>query len=284
MARFFLGALVVAGLYGSSASAADLTSRAIVHVAPAPVAFTWTGFHIGAHAGATLTDSQHIQTFGNDSFTALNILLLRRPPSLYSESVGAALGGGIGYDYQFTPGRGLVLGVAADVTWTDLHKDILHFGMPVFPGTPPVPNGYRQNLSWVGTALAKVGYAFDDIIVYGLGGFAYGAVTYESHFYNPLFGNALAYVGRFSDTETGYAFGGGIEYALPLGGVFHPAGNSGRRDLLSIKIEAVRYDLGHRDILVAGGLIAASVGSYGTRYQTQGVLLGVGLNYRFDIF
>ncbi len=57
-----------------------------------------------------------------------------------------------------------------------------------------------------------VGYAFDRVFVYGTGGFAYGDVTQRVGFQTAA---PLTYFGSRSRIDTGYAYGGGIEYALP---------------------------------------------------------------------
>ncbi len=73
-------------------------------------------------------------------------------------------------------------------------------------------NTYRTDLSFLGTVRGRVGYAFDRVFVYGTGGFAYGDVTQRVGFQTAA---PLTYFGSRSRIDTGYAYGGGIEYALP---------------------------------------------------------------------
>ena len=100
-------------LLAGAASAADLPRRA----APPPVfspvpVFTWTGFYLGTHSSYAWSDDQTIRTTGNEFNTRENVRLDRRPGTFRSEQDGIGnVGGGIGYNYQLTPGSGFVLGV-----------------------------------------------------------------------------------------------------------------------------------------------------------------------------
>ncbi|TGE00556.1 outer membrane protein [Methylobacterium nonmethylotrophicum] len=275
-------------LLAGAASAADLPRRA----APPPVftpvpVFTWTGFYAGLHTDYTFTDRQPINTFGNTPLTITNVATLRRPPTVRNEQDGLAnIGGGFGYNYQFTPGSGFVVGVQADWAWNDIHKNTFYLGPPLAAnGFVPDPAAFRQELSWLGTVVGRVGYAFDRFFVFGMGGFAYGGVDYRANFYTP--GGVLAYAGRYNDIETGYAYGGGIEYALPTDSFlsrFSLLGLLGvKSEAVTIKAEYLHYDLGTRNVLVNNtGIVAAATGSYTSRFRTEGNLVRAGFSYKFN--
>ena len=146
-----------AALATTAALAADLPRREAPPIAFAPVpVFTWTGFYAGLHTGYAFTDNQNIRTSGNDLFTAGNVTAGRRPASLKSEVDGfSKIGGGFGYNVQFTPGSGFVAGVALDVTWLDLDKHTGFYGTP----NPVVGNAsvYTQNIDFLGTVNGKLG-------------------------------------------------------------------------------------------------------------------------------
>ncbi|MDP4026091.1 porin family protein, partial [Methylobacterium sp. NEAU 140] len=114
----------------AAASAADLPRRA----APPPVftpvpVFTWTGAYFGINAGYGFDASSNggsrgfVQTAGDPvrqtlagglvPYRALNPL---GSTLVYSNSnrEGFSGGGQVGYNYQFTPGAGVVVGVEAD--------------------------------------------------------------------------------------------------------------------------------------------------------------------------
>jgi outer membrane immunogenic protein len=68
-----------------------------------------------------------------------------------------------------------------------------------------------KKLDYVSTIRGRLGYAFGNALVYGTGGFAYGAV------HNRLFvafGPPLAADLHKDATETGFAADGGIEYMI----------------------------------------------------------------------
>jgi outer membrane immunogenic protein len=101
-----------AALVSGAASAADLPIRAAppAFVAAPPV-FTWTGFYAGTVTGYAFSDRQTILTSGNNTGaggltdTILNVAQGRRPAAIgINHSDLTSIGGGIGYDHQFTPG------------------------------------------------------------------------------------------------------------------------------------------------------------------------------------
>ncbi|MGU3539027.1 outer membrane protein [Methylobacterium sp. A54F] len=304
MIRQILLAGAATAVLAGAASAADLPRRAAPPVfTPIPV-FTWTGFYAGTYASYGITDNGAIRTVGNNGAgagpllapnftnTVSNVALGRRAPSFSAETdkVGR-IGGNIGYNYQFTPGSGIVVGVEASWTWTDLTR-----GRTYISGLND-PSVYRQSLDWLGTATGRVGYAFDRFLVYGTGGFAYGNVFYDARFLsnNAAAGFPLAYAGRYDDLETGYAYGGGIEYAIPTDSflnVFSIGKYLGiKSEAVTFKAEYLHYDLGSRNVLVSSinpstgaQFVATANGSYTTRFRTEGDIIKAGLNYKFGGF
>ncbi|ACA16884.1 porin [Methylobacterium sp. 4-46] len=269
-------------LLSGAAGAADLPLRA----APPPVfaavpVFTWTGFYAGLHTDYVFTERQRITTVGNTAFNQANVAALLRTPTTFAEVDGFAnVGGGIGYNYQFTPGNGLVVGVQADVSWTAIEKNRGYLS----PTVPVLVSTYKHSLNYLGTVVGRAGYAFDRFFVFGLGGFAFGDVTTGANFYNG--GLALAYTGRTSDVQTGYAYGGGIEYAIPADSFlakFNVLSLLGfQTAAVTLKAEYLHYDLGRRNLLVNNTGLAGSPGSYTSRFQTEGNLVRAGFSYKFS--
>jgi outer membrane immunogenic protein len=141
MRKLLLSSVALLGLT-AAATAADLPRRQ--YVAPAPYVavpvFTWTGFYIGVNAGAAFRDDNRdntcTDTFGTgfgDCFggsglsvqtanglapvvplTGLNTFGSGFNNNRNDDAVFAG-GGQIGYNYQFTPGSGWVIGVEADI-------------------------------------------------------------------------------------------------------------------------------------------------------------------------
>jgi outer membrane immunogenic protein len=191
-------------------------------VAAAPL-FTWTGFYFGGNAGYGWTNN------GSDD----NILFA--PGTFGPGTAGGTItfgdggrdadgftgGGQIGWNYQFTPGSGWVIGVEADIQALDLSRDQGDAG--VFTFTGPVPAGFvpvrndAASLDWFGTVRGRLGYAFGQTLVYGTGGFAFADGGRRSgcvDFVGTV--NVSSFCGtRGDDTRWGYAVGGGVEWALP---------------------------------------------------------------------
>jgi len=272
----FLFPAVLTAFLSSAAAKAD-------PAAAPPSDPSWTGWFVGGGFGGVFSDHQKLLTSGNDPFTINNMQLLRRLPVFSNQSNGVIGGVEFGYDRQLAPDSGILVGLSARYNWSNLDRTVTAMGAPVFPGTPQVPTDYRQSLDQLGTVTGRIGVLLDSVLIYGSGGFAYGSVQYQGNFYNPLFNNALAYRGGFSGIETGYVVGAGVEYRL-FSGKVTPGSDLFSCDhcALTVKGEFLHYDLGSRDVVMTGGLIAASQGSYTTRFETQGQFFLLSLNYRFN--
>lgn len=135
-----------------SASAADMAARPMYTKAAPPVIApppSWTGFYIGGQVGGAWGD-----------FRYANI-------NLTGEAVGhrasAIAGGGhIGYNWQFSQ---IVLGAEVEFNATGLA------GSSVSVANPLVTYGTRVN--WYGTAVGRLGVAFDRVLLYVSGGAAF---------------------------------------------------------------------------------------------------------------
>src|SRR3954471_17086274 len=239
MRKLLLSSVALLGLT-AAATAADLPRRQ--YVAPAPYVavpvFTWTGFYIGVNAGAAFRDDNRdntcTDTFGTgfgDCFggsglsmqtanglapvvplTGLNTFGSGFNNNRNDDAVFAG-GGQIGYNYQFTPGSGWVIGVEADIQGlaNDNRNDDFFGGFgglgtnggiftaapvaPIAPGSgianpTGVGNGALGNvalfsqgplgrslatsrLDWFATVRGRLGYAWDRLFVYATGGLAF---------------------------------------------------------------------------------------------------------------
>lgn len=287
MIKKLLLASAATALVSTAASAADLPRRAPPPVFTQVPVFSWTGFYAGFESAYTFTDRQNIATQGISPVNVANVAALRRPPRVSTESDAIAkVGGTAGYNYQFTPGSGFVVGIANSVDYTDLTKSRFVIGAPNAGGVVGNPNAYRQSLDFLGTLVGRVGYGFDRVLVYGMGGLAYGSVLYDARFFSPA--NVLAFAGRRDTFETGYAYGGGIEFALPTDSFLNTFAIGKylglKYDALTIKAEYVHYDLGSRNVLVgAVPGVGAGVG-YLSRFRTEGNIVRAGFNYKFNGF
>jgi outer membrane immunogenic protein len=194
MKRILTAALlagVATAAVASSASAADLPTRKGAPPAPAyyaPPPFSWTGFYVGVNGGLGTTDLRG-NTFGPAAGVG--------PVSAFGSPTGGMIGGTVGYNYQIGQ---MVIGAEASLDWADLSK-----------GRTFV-NGSTDSLKVdsVGNVLGRLGYAWDRTLFYVAGGYAGGDV-HASAFNDTFYG--VSFPGS-SGWQSGYAVGGGIEYAF----------------------------------------------------------------------
>jgi outer membrane immunogenic protein len=258
--------------------------------------FNWTGPYVGVNAGDDYDGATRFdRTTGSmaNNTTALSLGL--RPESHDIHANGFTGGGQIGYNVQLGnqfgfggPGGGAaVVGVEADAAYTDIHRtDTLSntslYGPLDVLGTTPTTrvNQYEGGLDFLGTVRGRVGFAFDRTLIYGTGGFAYGQVDSRTTFYGPNAPTTPYFTGTQNGMRTGYAYGGGIEYAVAANSFFdrfnyfHASG-------VTLKAEYIHYDLGSQTLNFPGVNGGSTIGGYTSRVRTDGDLVRAGLNYKF---
>ncbi len=285
-----------------AASAADLPRRAAPPVfTPVPV-FTWTGIYAGFNAGYAWSNdrltTRALDPTDLEASAAINGLGLARQKF---DAGGFTGGAQIGYNYQFTPGSGLVVGFEADAQYTDLKRrrsstffvdESADGGFP--PGTVTEASAVTatKQLSFLGTVRGRLGYAWDRVLVYGTGGFAYGQTDDRFTFTGTSTDNSPGGDGvernsittRHRKMQTGYAYGGGIEYALPTDSVL----NFFRANAITLKVEYLHYDLGSRTLVDFGVVAPVDAAGDGpsslAKIRTEGNIVRAGLNYKFGSY
>jgi outer membrane immunogenic protein len=184
-------------LSGLPAHAGDMAKRAAAAPAPA-VASTpsWTGFYFGPTAGYTFASAQ-------GDYTG-NVVVTPPPPMVFYpfdiNPSGGSVGGQAGYNWQF---GAWVFGIDGDWSWVFSARD---------RGYDPAGSGRFDDviLLWTGHARGRIGYLFNQYLVYFSGGAAF-AGTRASHFAPSNVGGSIWYDTRLL---TGYSLGGGIETFL----------------------------------------------------------------------
>ena len=169
------------------------------------------------------------------------------PSSQNLKASGVTAGGQVGYNYQLPASSfgGLVIGVEADGAYTDLKSSATTLG------AFDVINQYQSRLDYLGTIRGRLGVAFDRFLVYGTGGFAYGHASLSDSILPPAAAglNGAIWAGRGGHTQTGYAVGGGIEYAIPTASLLNPFGAGA----VTLRAEYLHYDLGTLNIVARLG-------------------------------
>ena len=148
------------------ASAADMAARAPYVKAPPPAAiYNWTGFYIGGFGGYASENS------GNPKME------------------GGFGGGTIGYNWQ---AGNFVYGLEADGAWADVDASVSGFGVTV-----------KSKIEALGTVRGRVGFAVDQVLFYGTGGYAWVD--------NKLSVTVLGVTASQSNFHSGWTVGAGIE-------------------------------------------------------------------------
>jgi outer membrane immunogenic protein len=226
MKRVVFACLAVLGL-AATADAADLPRRydPVPQRAFVPV-YNWTGFYIGAHGGYGWADTGWTDTV--------------IPGSFGHNSDGFLAGGQIGFNYQINT---LVFGIEGDLSWADISGGT---SSPRFGGET-----FDSRIDWMGTLTGRVGFALDNWLIYGKGGFAWANDNLSYTF--------PGFAGSSEATRTGWTLGAGVEY--------------GFWNNWSAKLEYNYMDFGSRTVTYAPAV------SFDVDQQVHAVKLG--LNYRF---
>jgi outer membrane immunogenic protein len=205
----------------ANANAADLEPYEQGSLKDGPVisgGFIWTGLYVGAHGGYAFGDSS-----SRDGGTDFNNPTQNPPHGAFSCAgpeigycgvpveigpEGGLVGGQIGYNFQ----RGnLVLGAEGELGWLNASEN----GIVDRPNEqdPTDQDILSVEYSWYGTLALRAGYAADNALFYAKGGLAIAEIETFAADVDPG-GIYAGSVIDTSDVETGWALGGGIEYAI----------------------------------------------------------------------
>lgn len=205
---------------------------------PTTKLYNWTGFYVGANGGAT---------FGSTRWSSV--------PDLVNGSFNTSSGliGGTG-GYNLQTGDALVLGIEADLGWSNISGTVSPTTAPMACGTPgPGPCSFK--IPWLGTTRLRVGYAFNGILPYITGGAAIAELDATQS--GAGFGTAINY-------NLGWTAGAGVEVAIT--------------ETLRAKVEYLHVNLngfscyGPCGAQITGGPIS---------FNATTNVVRAGLNYRF---
>lgn len=176
--RLALAALLVSA---SPVLAADLGYSTAEPVAPV-LPYSWTGFYVGAHAGAA---------FGNAKVSSID--------GFRQGYNNAGFIGGLhaGYNYQFE--NNWVVGLEGDLDYTSLSKT--RHGIAAIG---PFATSFKSE--WQGSIRGRVGYAFDRFLPYLTAGVAFADEKFRV--------SVPAGIASHSTTRAGWTVGAGLEYAV----------------------------------------------------------------------
>ncbi len=270
IAKTLLVSALLVCVTGAAASAADLPARYAppAYMPPTAPLFTWTGLYAGGTLGGVVDNRSSYALAGVLPANQLVANSYARGTYPSGHQGGFTGGGQVGANYQLR--GGFVIGLEADAAYTDLDHT----------QDDPVPAGagrvFQTRLNFLGTVRGRVGYAFDRLLLYGTGGFAYGQTDSNVALRN-VANTITRFSGSGSELQTGFAVGGGVEYALPSGVFF--AGLTSQA--VTLKVEYLHYDLGNTNITANSIPAVGTVGAYNARLAVSGDLVRAGLNIKF---
>lgn len=261
-----LASLAAVAALSAPAAAADMRIPMKAPPAVAPVIFNWTGFYIGVNGGGAFGERHDVnvtETLAGAIFVAGTWPGVGNFGSL--EPTGGFGGGQIGYNWQ-PVGSQWVFGFEADIQGAGI-KDDATATLPYIAVPATITVASENQIDWFGTVRARLGYAFDRVMVYATGGVAFGESKFSLSMAETFAGNVAAVTDN--DTRVGWVAGGGVEWA------FAPN--------WSLKGEYQYIDLGSRTVTApeftaAGAPTAFAVSTdVDTTFHTG----RLGINYRF---
>jgi outer membrane autotransporter protein len=209
----------------------------------------WTGFYIGAFAGAD---------YGSAKIDFPGI------GAAGPQVAGALVGGTLGYNWQF---GSWVLGVEGDAGWTNARGSVACSGALSTPGGIGgflAGTDCADRADFLATATARLGYAWGRALYYAKAG---GAWTHETFTVtcNNLFGScnggpAAGAQSVASDDRAGWTIGYGVEFALTAN--------------WSAKGEVSYIDFGNKTMTASDGTTVLNAGMRITEGK-------IGVNYKF---
>jgi outer membrane immunogenic protein len=232
-------------------------SAAYADVAVGP--YNWTGFYAGLNLGWTMNDSSYnLSPTGKFSGDPDNPL---RTDSGDFNGPALTAGGQFGYNYQISR---YVLGLETDLNYNGFSETLPASRTLASPLLGDFSHTVTQKIDYFGTVRGRLGFTpCNRLLVYATGGFAYGHVSSNSDL---LFSEAGDhYAGSSTTGGTGWAVGGGVEYAL--------------NRCWSVRLEYLFIDLGSKSYTYGNQLFPGY--TYTTQLDTSEHAVRIGLNYRF---
>jgi len=217
--------------FGDAAKAADVPIRMPTKAPGVPPPYDWTGPYVGGHVGYSRGTAQ--------------VTLTDPDPTQFGQRLGS-LTGGLQVGYNFLLPSRFLLGIEVDASFPNYlaADDVAWFRTTADTDT-------AEKIDYMASVRGRVGYAFDHLLIYATGGFAWSQ------------GRFLQSPGVIDDpdkalrTHTGWVLGAGAERVIAPG--------------WTARLEYLYRNFGFADVVFPSGASAgASLDIHAVR---------VGLNY-----
>jgi outer membrane immunogenic protein len=201
----FAQAAALAVTLAGSAFAADLPMKS--EVPYVPPRFSWTSCYLGGHLGGgrgskDMTDPVFlVQDNLVAPGTTTGITTVTTTPT------GAVIGGEIGCDYQFA--SNLVIGIEGTASGSTMK------GSKIISlvDSPPDVALVQANNDFLASVTGRIGYAFDNVLLYGRGGLAVAGDKYNVSG-GTVAGSGVPFSFQGADNRYGWVAGGGVDWAF----------------------------------------------------------------------
>jgi outer membrane immunogenic protein len=203
--RLIAGMACVAIATAVPVKAADLTPVYKAQpVAPVP-AWNWSGIYLGLNGGWGWGTGDQTAGVGDAGFLVPFSTGGGMPGTVAGiDTSGGVVGGHFGFNYQMS---NWVLGLEVSAAWADI-SGTTTMGL-TFPGGTTSTATWNTKLKWQATATPRLGYAWQNWLLYAKGGLAAGGADVSV-------AQVSGTGGAFSATQqrVGWTAGIGAEYAL----------------------------------------------------------------------
>jgi outer membrane immunogenic protein len=246
------------------AMAADIPLKA----PPVVPVFTWMGGYVGVNAGYGWANSHDVVDC--ETFSTGIVVTVSTCANFGSiQPRGGFAGGQAGAN--FIQWGNFIGGLEVDLQWSDIKDSQAGTVINFLPGGLNATVTSSNKVAWFGTVRPRFGVAWDRLLVYGTGGFAFGRVDHNFNF-----ADNFGFIAH-DQTDTGrigYVVGAGVEYAF--------------WNNLTAKVEYQYIDFGSRNY--DAQLFFAPAGPPGiftifaehTSLRTDFHTVRAGLNWKFD--
>jgi outer membrane immunogenic protein len=206
MQRIFVAAIALATFSVAPALAADMAVKA-PPVAPMP-AWSWTGFYVGANVGGGWAHSNETSVGAPPAGGNL-------PFTIPLHGSGAVGGIQAGYNWQLNPS--VLFGLEGDWDAAGIRSSNSFAPVLTAAGVPFVPTTTgtaSRNVDWLASIRGRLGYTFNQTLLYVTGGAAFSRIGYAACLNCNLNGGPVSFPATFSSTKSGAVVGAGIEQAI----------------------------------------------------------------------